>query len=152
MNIMKVKFVHTNIVARDWKSLADFYVKVFGCKPKPPIRNLKGDWLDSATSIKGAAVHGVHLLLPGYGSDGPTLEIFEYERIIGWNAKTINRPGFAHIAFAVNNVARALEKVLSHGGGMAGKVVQTTIEGAGKIEFVYARDPEGNIIELQKWK
>jgi predicted enzyme related to lactoylglutathione lyase len=63
----------------------------------------------------------------------------------------LNRPGFAHIAFAVKNVAKALEKVERHGGGRAGQVVSTAIEGVGSINFVYARDPEGNIIELQKW-
>ena len=37
-----IRYVHTNLIARDWKKLAKFYVKVFGCKLKPPERNLKG--------------------------------------------------------------------------------------------------------------
>jgi hypothetical protein len=32
-----------------------------------------------------------------------------------------------------------------------GEIVTTNIQDAGSITFVYARDPEGNIIELQKW-
>ena len=28
------KYVHTNIVARDWRRLAVFYQDVFGCTPK----------------------------------------------------------------------------------------------------------------------
>ncbi len=31
-----MRYIHTNIVAEDWRSLADFYVKVFGCTPIPP--------------------------------------------------------------------------------------------------------------------
>ncbi len=149
---MKAKYVHTNIVARDWKSLSEFYINVFGCRFKPPARDLKGKWLDNATSLKNAGIRGVHLLLPGYGIGGPTLEIFQYSKSRIAGKKTINRPGFAHIAFAVDDVNRALKKVLKHGGGTAGRIVRTTIEGAGEIEFVYARDPEGNVIELQKWK
>jgi len=37
-----LRFVHTNIVARDWERLAEFYVRVFGCTPVPPERCLSG--------------------------------------------------------------------------------------------------------------
>jgi predicted enzyme related to lactoylglutathione lyase len=146
-----IKYVHTSIVARDWISLSQFYVRALGCKQKPPARNLKGEWLDKATSIKGAHIKGIHLRLPGYGADGPTLEIFQYARKNKGSAAAINKPGYAHIAFAVQNVAKALEKVERHGGGRIGEVVYTEISGVGPINFVYCRDPEGNIIELQKW-
>lgn len=43
---MKIKYVHTNIVSSDWKSLADFYINVFGCQPILPERNLSGSWLE----------------------------------------------------------------------------------------------------------
>lgn len=35
-----MRFAHTNIAARDWKTLANFYIKVFECKIKPPERDL----------------------------------------------------------------------------------------------------------------
>jgi predicted enzyme related to lactoylglutathione lyase len=73
---MQVKYKHTNIIARDWEVLAQFYENVFGCIPIPPERNLRGTWLDEGTGIQGAHLRGAHLLLPGYGDDGPTLEIF----------------------------------------------------------------------------
>lgn len=149
---MKAKFVHTNVVARDWKLLSKFYIDVFGCKLKPPARDLRGDWLDRATGLRNATVQGVHLRLPGYGREGPTLEIFQYSKTAARSAKGINRPGFAHIAFSVESVSGALKKVVENGGSSLGEIVTTTIRGAGKIQFVYARDPEGNIIELQKWK
>ena len=28
----QAKFVHTNLIAQDWKKLADFYEQVFGCQ------------------------------------------------------------------------------------------------------------------------
>ena len=146
-----IKFVHTNLVARDWRKLAEFYIKAFGCKRKPPERDLKGEWLDKATSLKGARIRGMHLLLPGYGGNGPTLEIFEYAKEKWARLPVVNRPGFGHIAFAVKDVGKALQSVELCGGGRVGERVSAEIEGVGSIDFVYARDPEGNVIELQKW-
>jgi len=76
-----MKYVHTNIVAKDWKKLAQFYIDVFDCTPKPPERHLSGKWLDNATGLTDARLHGIHLNLPGYETDGPTLEIFSYESL-----------------------------------------------------------------------
>ncbi|MBC8391437.1 MAG: VOC family protein [Deltaproteobacteria bacterium] len=63
----------------------------------------------------------------------------------------MNQPGFAHIAFAVDDVEVAQNAVIEAGGGVVGKRVSVEISEAGSITLVYAADPEGNIIELQKW-
>jgi lactoylglutathione lyase len=148
---MTIKYVHTNLVASDWLGLAEFYVNVFGCKAKPPQRNLEGAWLDSLTSLKNVHIRGIHLLMPGYGGSGPTLEIFQYSGRRRRALPQTDQPGFGHIAFAVANVAQMIKKLEKNGGSLVGKRITTTIEGAGRIDVVYARDPEGNIIELQKW-
>jgi predicted enzyme related to lactoylglutathione lyase len=62
-----------------------------------------------------------------------------------------NEPGFAHVAFAVDDVEQALETVISAGGGSVGEIATTEVDGVGSVQVVYARDPEGNIVELQKW-
>ena len=112
---------------------------------------MNGPWLDDLTSIRKAHIHGVHLLLPGYDKEGPTLEVFQYSPKRSKKLPAINMPGFAHIAFAVRNVRQMLQKVERNGGSKVGKLISASIEGVGQIEVVYARDPEGNIIELQKW-
>ena len=148
---MIIKYVHTNLVASDWLRLADFYVNVIGCKAKPPERNLEGAWLNSLTSLKNVHIRGIHLLMPGYGRSGPTLEIFQYS---GRRRRTLpqtDQPGFGHIAFAVTNVAQMIKRIEKNGGSLVGKRITTKIEGVGRLDVVYARDPEGNIIELQKW-
>jgi catechol 2,3-dioxygenase-like lactoylglutathione lyase family enzyme len=145
------RFVHTNIVARDWQKLAAFYEHVLGCVPVPPERELSGQWLEDATAVPAAEIRGVHLRLPGYGSDGPTLEIFEYNYQREPLKLAINRPGLAHIAFAVDDVIAARDAVIAAGGGTVGQIVSVDIPGAGEITFVYATDPEGNILELQHW-
>jgi len=47
-----IKYVHTNLIAMDWKYLAKFYIDVFGCKPIYPERNLSGKRLDDITQLK----------------------------------------------------------------------------------------------------
>lgn len=146
-----IKYVHTNLVARDWKKLADFYIHVFNCKPMLPERDLSGEWIDQLTGINDVRIRGMHLSLPGI-ENGPTLEIFEYCPKDGLNdAIRINSSGFGHIAFHVDSVEKALEKVLEHGGGQLGAVVIKAYEEIGILTVVYATDPEGNFIELQNW-
>ncbi|MFT3680814.1 MAG: VOC family protein [Ferruginibacter sp.] len=147
-----IQFGHTNIITGDWKKLAHFYSTVFDCKPLFPERDLKGVWLDKATAINDAHLTGIHLALPGYGENAPTLEIFQYENNIETSLPPANRKGFGHIAFKVDDVKEMLYKVLANGGAQVGEIVETIIPNAGIITFVYARDPDGNIIELQKWK
>ncbi len=147
----QAKYVHTNLVAKDWENLATFYEKVFGCTRILPKRNLSGKWIDDATTLSNVNIKGIHLRFPGYGDSGPTLEIFQYNKNFDPKKKEINQFGLAHIAFAVDDVEAATKVVIKEGGSLLGKIVNTDIEGVGNIIFVYARDPEGNIIEIQKW-
>ncbi len=145
-----MRFAHTNIAARDWERLADFYINVFECKIKPPKRDLKGEWLDKAIGLKNARQTGVHLSLPGYDNP-PTLEIFSYEKFIDTNQIMANQIGFTHIAFEVDDVDATFEKALKYGATALGEVIENEIEGVGVLKFTYLRDIEGNIIEIQSW-
>ena len=149
---MTIRYVHTNLIARDWRTLADFYVRLFGCKPVPPARDLSGDWLEAATGVEGAHITGMHLRLPGHGDTGPTLEIFSYDAAAERPDVAPDTPGFAHIAFLVDDVAAMAEAVLAAGGSAVGDLANREMPGVGRLEFRYMRDPEGNIIELQSWK
>jgi len=117
----------------------------------PPERDLSGEELEAGTGIVGARIRGMHLKLPGYGEEGPTLEIFSYNVFGEESRKAVNRPGYAHIAFLVDDVVRARDIVVTCGGNLLGEIVTLAIEGRGKVTFCYVIDPEGNIIELQSW-
>ena len=146
----KIKIVHTNLIAKDWRKLADFYINVFGCKPVYPERNLLGNWVWRLTKIENVEIKGVHLLLPGDNHNGITLEIFEYNIKSECSAsQKINDFGFGHIAFHVDNINRVLDKILECGGQYYGELIETKIEGVGNLKVVYTKDIEGNIIELQ---
>ena len=148
---IKAKYVHTNLTGRDWRGLVRFYCDVFGCVPKPPQRDLSGEWLEQLTDLPKAHLTGMHLSLPGFGPDGPTLEVFSYEVMNRATMPVVNEPGFGHLAFLVDDVDAALAAVRSAGGSAVGDVSTTHVAGVGKLRVVYARDPEGNILELQNW-
>jgi len=148
---IRAKYVHTNLIARDWKRLVRFYCEVFGCEPASPERDMSGAWLDNVTSLRNAHLTGLHLRLPRYDHDAPTLEIFSYDQIIECGLPAPNQRGFDHIAFGVEDVDQALQAVTAAGGSAVGDIATTKVDGVGTLRVVYARDPEGNIVELQKW-
>ncbi len=145
------RYVHTNLIARDWEALARFYEEVLGCVRVPPVRDYEGPALEAGTAVPGARLTGAHLRLPGQGDDGPTLEIYQYGAWKDRSPTAVNRLGYGHIAFAVPSVERARTEVLAHGGSAVGEVVTLTTATGAKVTWTYLTDPEGNIIELQSW-
>jgi catechol 2,3-dioxygenase-like lactoylglutathione lyase family enzyme len=149
--VIDARFGHVNVIARDWRSLADFYVRLFGCEVVPPERDYAGDDLAAGSGVPGAALRGVHLRLPGLGPTGPTLEVYEYASMPDALPPAMNRPGFQHIAFAVPSVADAREAVLAAGGRAIGSIVTLETADGRFVTWTYVTDPEGNGIELQSW-
>lgn len=146
-----IKFSHINIIAKDWKKLSEFYQKVFNCVPVPPERNLSGKLIERGTGIPAAKINGVHLQLPGYTENGPTLEIFQYNENKPRESIAINREGYAHIAFKVDDIEKIRDIIIKEGGELIGEIVTLDVKDAGRVTFLYLTDPEGNIIELHKW-
>jgi len=148
---MKARYVHTNLIARDFRQLARFYTEVFGCEPVPPERDYEGAALDAGTGLEGATLRGIHLRLPGCGPGGPTLELFEYPTPAAPDsaAPLPHQPGYGHIGFAVDGVTEARQAVLDAGGAAVGEVVVLRTTAGVTTTWCYVRDPEGNIVELQ---
>jgi predicted enzyme related to lactoylglutathione lyase len=149
--IAGARYGHTNLIAADWRRLAQFYIDLFGCEIVPPERDFAGEKLEALTGMDGAHLRGAHLRLPGYGESGPTLELFNYTGLADRQARAVNRPGFGHIAFAVDDVQAARAAVLAAGGSAVGEVVTLTTSAGGRVTCCYVTDPEENIIELQSW-
>ena len=154
VSVMAIRYAHTNIVARDWRRLADFYVEVLGCTPVPPERDYRGAEIGKIAGLQqdpAMRLTGIHLRLPGHGENGPTLEIFEYEPAGSDFEIRSDTMGFSHIAFAVDDVRAVGAKFLENGGREVGEYVEMEVAGAGHIKLHYMADPEGNIVELQTW-
>ena len=149
--IQGARYVHTNLIARDWRRLADFYQSIFGCVLIPPERHFSGSALEAGTGVPNSGIDGVHLRMPGFGADGPTLEIFSYSRMEAAPMPAVNRPGFGHVAFAVDSVTEAREEVLAAGGKAIGEIVMLTTVDERRVTWCYVTDLEGNVVELQSW-
>lgn len=145
------RYVHTNLIAEDWRRLAAFYIDVLGCVVVPPEREYEGPNLEAGTGVPGARLRGAHLRLPGTGENGPTLEIYQYEPPIPRAPVAIHRPGFQHIAFEVPDVAAARGEVLAAGGRPVGEIVTLQTSDGRRVTWCYVTDPEGNGVELQSW-
>ena len=148
---MPTRFSHTAIVAKDPDLLAAFYIEVLGCERSGPRRDLFGEPRERGMGLPGAHVRGVHLRLPGYGDSGPGLEIFALDSTVP-SPDALDRLGLMHIAFGVDNFRAMYERLLAGGGTAHGSIAEVTVTGVGTAEFVYCRDPEGNLVELQGWR
>ena len=158
----KVRYRHTNIVAKDWRKVAKFYKHVFGMTVVGSERNLKGDFLDKGVGYKNATIKGVHMKMPGYdeydSNIAPTLEIFEYDGDVNKDTNiqkaAIYDPGFGHLAFEVDDIEIAVMLVIKNGGSMLSdnnQISSHNVIGQGTLKWCYVRDNEDNIIELQQW-
>lgn len=150
--MFKIKYSHTNLIATDWRKIANFYIDVFGCVPIGPERQLSGQSVADGTGLFEPEIEGIHLRLPGYGEGGPTLEVFQYRHLRDAPEKFANSRGFTHIAFEVSDLEVVCAKVIAGGGWLLGKLARQLVEGVGVCTFVYVRDPDRNIIEVQGWE
>lgn len=146
-----MKYIHTNLTVDNLEIISEFYQRVFGCIPVRSTEDLDGQWVEDITAVKNAAIRYVHLTLPGYGSNGPELELIQYKNEVYHPEKVSNCSGYGHLAFSVENVQDILNKILQEGGGVIGNVVTTEVPNRGLLTEAYATDPEGNIIELQHY-
>lgn len=154
---MAISFGHVAILAEDVELLATFYTQVFGCTRNGPPRDLSGAALETGMGLAGAHVRGVHLTLPGGAqsdSDSvgspPVLEIFSLPSAKA-TVRDVDRLGLMHLCFRVDDLRRTVAAVTASGGSMQGAVATVGVEGVGSADFVYLRDPEGNLVELQQW-
>ena len=108
---------------------------------------MSGELLSQGNGVPNAEVYAAWLSLPGI--DGPFLEIFEYKDADDRPTPPVNQPGYGHISFEVEDIHATYDAVMVAGGMPLGKV---TDFGSAETPFlyVYVRDPEGNVVELEQ--
>ncbi len=143
-----MRYDHVNIGARDVDRLASFYEQAFGCIRLSSSDNLTGIQGARGMGLHEAEIRAVWLRLPGHGENGPFLELFEYSHSLENAEPLANRQGYNHIGFEVPDVEAALDSLVEAGGTRLGEIVDFESPNDGVITFVFARDPEENIIQL----
>ena len=124
-----MKFSYVQIGAKDYRSLADFYVKALDFSPSG-----KTDWLPGKD--------GTVLRAPGF-SEGSTAPMFGFVPAQEGVPAKINDTGYAHICFETTDVAGAVGRLLRYGGSIV-----STMKHPKRHPCVYCADPEGNIVEF----
>lgn len=149
---MAIKYVYTNIICKDYRKLADFYIGVFECEQDGEEFEIDSEWLVRGVQVKDAKLKGVNLKLPGNSENGPTMELLQYTEMEKRPESIVaNRQGYGHIAFKVDDIESVLAKAIDNGGKEFGEIVKNELENE-ILTFVYITDPEGNIVELMKFE
>ncbi len=133
---------HASITTEDIDRLAAFYETHFGFR-----RVYEGEWDGGspvADLIYGVADTSVRMVMLRAGA--AFLEIFEFRRPreIRRDSRPVNMPGYSHIAVVTDDIEADYRRLLA-----AGVTFHCPPQHApGLCRATYARDPDGNIVEL----
>lgn len=140
-----MRFDQVKLFAGNVDSLANFYQDALQCELLQPIRSFDDENLGRAAGAPGVPIRLAFLGLPGVG-ERPILELYGFPEADqpDWPYQ----PGQGHLAFEVNDVARAAESVLACGGSYLGEIATWRAPSGNFATFVFMRDPEGNMVDL----
>ena len=148
MDIQRLR--HVALMVRSLDRMLPFYRDTLGFTVKKDVK-IGGAEFQAGTGLAGAAARCVHLSISGSPVE---LELFEFDpphNEIEPTIPGINDKGFRHIAFVVKNMKQAVAKLKTAGIIFHTEPVRfSSPEHSKGVCFVYLRDPEGNIIELNE--
>ncbi len=137
-------FDHTSFTVADIDVAVAFWRDVMGLRLDDLSRR-EQPWLGRVVGLPGATCRVAHLR--GHGSH---LELIEYDE--GWQGENVfgpaNRPGAAHLAFWVDDIAAAVEQMTAGGATRLGEVTLCASGPVADCLAIYLRDPGGIIVEL----
>lgn len=142
-----MRLAHINLVARNAEVLAAFYVNVMKCHIFREPRTLSGEIVSKGNGLSNSEIRSIWLKFPGL--ERPFLEIHEHSVTHHRNQPRVNETGYGHLAFQMEDIGTTLSSIIEAGGCQIGQITDFgTPEIPGLI--AYARDPEGNLLELEQ--
>jgi len=133
---------HVGIVVRDMEKMLDFYRDFLGLAVQIDFRE-KGAFIDTVQGLEGVDVRMVKLALP----DGSLIELLcdDGHPVEELDRRRLCDAGIVHVAFTVEDVEKTHEAFSARGLDTLGA---PTTSPDGKARLFFARDPEGNLMEL----
>ncbi|WP_220813274.1 VOC family protein [Pseudomonas paralcaligenes] len=125
-------FRNVTIATPDVRRLADFYQATFDAQEVA-----RQDWVPA--QVSGEAVV---LRTPGYGGNGPTLTLIPARRAAD-PAPQASDDGYSHLCFETTDMRGVVGRLLAAGG-----TVSSVFEANERAPVLYARDPDGNAVEV----
>jgi len=136
---------HAAISTGNFDRLVAFYCDQLGAVAVAPPGELSGEVFDAVVALPEAKARVVLLRL-----GNAFIELFEYTNPVGQKGDP-NRPvsdhGITHICFDVTDIAAEYERLKA--AGVHFHCEPQAMMG-GRSWITYARDPDGNVIELQE--
>ena len=143
----EVRIAHVSLTAQNAEQLAAFYRLVFGFEDHRPPQRMAGETVSRGNGLPDIGVQSFWLHLPE--SPQCFLEILQYDVAQERPVPAVNATGLGHIALVVADIRGTYSAILQHGGAKQGEI--TDLGSSDRpILVVYARDPEGNILELEQ--
>lgn len=133
---------HTGIVVNDMEACLRFWRDIMGLEVVIDFVE-EGEFIDTIQALNEAKVHMIKLRAP----DGSMIELLKDEHHPGETPaerKLCDR-GVSHVAFTVADVRAAFDKLQGEGCTV---LSDPTTAPDGKARLFFARDPEGNLIEI----
>ena len=133
---------HTGIVVRDMEKCLRFWRDVMGLEVKVDARE-EGQFIETIQHLDGVKLRMIKLSAP----DGSMIELLKDDGhpSVPGKSNCLCDHGIRHIAFTVARVEECY-RVLRREGFET--LSEPTVAPDGKAKLFFARDPEGNLLEL----
>ena len=140
---------HVGIVVQDMEACLHFWRDIMGLEVAADFRE-EGEYIDTVQAINGVRLHMIKLAAP----DGSMIELLKDEShpTPPPDRNQLCDRGIRHLAFTVEDVERSWETLTSCGCPTLSPPVTAP---DGKARLFFARDPEGNLLEIVQvgeWK
>jgi catechol 2,3-dioxygenase-like lactoylglutathione lyase family enzyme len=152
---MPLAIDHINIVVSDLEKSVRFYTELLGFNESKRA-HLEGEWIESIVGLKGVVADVAFIVAP---AGEPRIELLCYKTPLGeaLPANSLaNTVGIRHIAFRVDDIYTASEKLKNAGVKLLGEpvVVPETVvtHDAGHKMLCYFHDPDGVLLEITEYK
>ena len=142
-----MKLAHINLVARNAESLAAFYMNVLKCELLRAPKMLSGEKVSRGNGLLNSEIYTIWLKFPEL--ERPFLEIHEHTVTHHRDQPKVNEPGFGHLSFQMEDISGTLSKIIQAGGAQIGQITDFGTPDKPYL-IAYARDPEGNVLELEQ--
>ncbi|MCP3660166.1 MAG: VOC family protein [Bacteroidetes bacterium] len=140
---------HIALVVKDIENIIDFYTNILGFKLRDRYI-IESEDIRKGIGLQKAKAKGAHLMIPNSDIE---LELFEFEKNIEKKSEEYiaSHPGYRHIAIVVENLKETYEELKSKNVSFISEPISVNEPACFKgFQFVYMKDPEGNIIEFNQ--
>jgi len=127
--------------------MVEFYTRLLGLKLKRTFE-IESEEFRKGIGVEDAKAKGVHLMVPDSNVE---IELIQFDQSENEETSVANMTGYRHIAFIVDDLEKSFETLKENGIEFVSEPITVTEpESVRGFQFVYFRDPEGNIVELNK--